>query len=108
MVEKNHPFALADVKTIEKLIEDDHVAVNHIVLAQLDSLPEHSTDSNLYLIVVRGNVEIALDGNEAHRYPKGSLLSIPFRTRMKVSNPSPEVLEFFVVKAPSPRTMQGM
>jgi quercetin dioxygenase-like cupin family protein len=108
MVEKNHPFTPTDDKLIEKLIEDDHVAVNHLVLPQGEALPEHSTNSNVYMIVVRGTVSLALDGQDFRHYPKGSLLSIPFRTRMIVANQHPDVLEFFVVKAPSPRSMQGM
>ena len=108
MIEKNHPFTPTDDKLIEKLIEDDHVAVNHMVLPTGEALPEHSTNSNVTMIVVRGTVSLALDGQEVHPYPKGAVLSIPFRTRMNVSNRNADVLELFVVKAPSPRSMQGM
>lgn len=108
MIEKNHPFTPTDDKTIEKLIEDDHVAVNHMVLPMGEALPEHSANSNVTMIVVRGTVSLVLDSQEVHHYPKGAVLSIPFRTRMNVSNLHPDVLEIFVVKAPSPRSMQGM
>jgi quercetin dioxygenase-like cupin family protein len=108
MVEKNHPFALTDEKTIEKLIEDDHVAVNHMVLLKGDALPEHFANSNVTMLVVRGTVTLKLDDQEPHAYPKGSILSIPFRTKMNVSNQDDGITELFVVKAPSPRMMQGM
>lgn len=108
MVEKNHPYALTDEKVIERLIEDDHVGLNHMVLRTGDALPEHFANSNVYMIVARGAVTLALDDQEPHAYPKGSILSIPFRTKMNVSNQAADVLELFVVKSPSPRSMQGM
>jgi len=108
MVEKNHPFTVTDSKIIEKLIEDDHVAVNHMVLLTGDALPEHFANSNVTMIVVRGTVTLKLDDQEPHEYPKGSILSIPFRTKMNVSNQGEGAVELFVVKAPSPRMMQGM
>ncbi len=108
MVERNHPFTRTDAKTIERLIEDDHVGINHMVLGKGDALPEHFANSNVYIIVVRGAVQRVLDDHEAKSYPAGSILSIPFRTKMNVSNVGDAVLEFFVVKAPSPRSMQGM
>ncbi len=108
MVEKNHPFTVTDAKVIEKLIEDDHVAVNHMVLLTGDATPEHFANSNVTMIVVRGTVTLKLDDQEPRAYPKGSILSIPFRTKINVSNQGAESTELFVVKAPSPRMMQGM
>ena len=108
MVEKNHPFTRTDAKTVEKLIEDDHVAVAHMVLAPGNSVPEHHANSNVYMIVVRGTVRLVLDEQDARDYPAGSLVSFPFRTKMSLSNPGSDILELFVCKAPSPRSMQGM
>ena len=105
MVEKLHSFSLADEKVIERIFEDDNAAINHMVLRRDDALPEHRANSNVYMIVVRGDITLRLDDQQPHFYPRGSILAIPFRTLMNVSNQNDEVAEIFVVKAPGPAKM---
>jgi quercetin dioxygenase-like cupin family protein len=101
-IEKSYAFKQTDTKTIDKIIEDEHVGVNHMVLRRGESLPEHFTNSNVYMIIVRGTIMLQLGGQEPHTYPSGSIINIPYNTKMNASNQSDTVLEFFVVKAPSP------
>ncbi len=105
MVETLHLFTLTDKKVIERIIEDDHAAVNHMVLRGGDALPEHHANSNVYMIVVRGHITLRLNDQEPHAYPQGSILTIPVSTLMNVSNQHGDVAEIFVVKAPSPKLM---
>ncbi len=106
MIETSYSFAQTDQKTIERIIDSDHVAINHIVLPGGDALPEHHANSNVYMVVVRGKLTLRLEGQEEHTYPAGSIVAIPYRTKMHPLNRGEEVLEFFVVKAPGPRTME--
>lgn len=98
-------FAQAESKQIERVMEDDNVGINHIVLGVGDALPEHHSNSHVYLIVIRGTVSLQLDEQESHEYARGAIVHIPYQTKMNVSNNHREVLEFFIVKAPSPRKM---
>jgi quercetin dioxygenase-like cupin family protein len=106
MVEKHIVYTLSQKKVIERLVEDDNVAINHMILRQSEALPLHHANSNVYMIVVRGEVTLALDEQEPHAYPAGNIVLIPFQTRMDVSNQGEAALELFVVKAPSPKRMQ--
>lgn len=103
MIEKQVVYTISQEKMIERLIEDDHVAINHMILRKAEALPEHHANSHVYMIVARGEVTLALDAQEPHSYPAGSIVLIPYQTKMNVSNQQEEVLELFVVKAPSPR-----
>lgn len=105
MVEKHYAYTITDNKLIEKIIEDDHVAINHMVLRQTEALPLHNANSNVYMIVARGEVTLILDNAAASVWPAGSILAIPYKTLMNVSNQAADVLELFVVKAPSPKIM---
>jgi quercetin dioxygenase-like cupin family protein len=105
MIEKLYNFTRTDEKTIERIIEDDHAAINHMVLPQGAALPEHHANSNVYMIVVRGEITLRLDAQEPHAYVAGSILVIPHRTKMNVSNQRQEAAEIFVVKAPGPKNM---
>jgi quercetin dioxygenase-like cupin family protein len=103
-IEEQFLFQQVDCKQIEKIIDDDNVNINHIVLPKGDALPEHYSNSNVYMIVIRGNITLRLNEQEDHSYPSGSILTIPYKTKMNVFNQHDEVLEFFVVKAPSPKS----
>ena len=70
-------------------------------------LPEHFSNSNVYMVVVRGAVTLQLGEQAAVLYPKGSIINIPFHIKMNVNNLHDEVLELFVIKAPNPRVYQA-
>jgi len=103
MIEKTYAYSLEDVKKVEKLINDDPMMLNHMVFPMNQGLPEHYSNSNVYMIVVQGTLTLQLDEQEPHQYGKGNILNIPFHTKMNVNNKDEEVLELFVMKAPNPR-----
>ena len=105
MIETKFTFTLTDIKIIERIIEDDHAAINHMVLNKGEALPEHYSNSNVYMIVVRGKITLKLNEQAENVYPAGSIINIPYKTKMNVCNTNEETLEFFVVKAPNPKTL---
>lgn len=105
-MEKQYPFAQSSEKLIEKILADDVVMINHMILNQGDALPQHDANSNVYMIIIRGAVTAQLDDRPAKRYAHGSILHIPGKTKMSIANTEPQQAEFFVVKAPSPRLYQ--
>lgn len=106
MLEKIYTFSKKDGKNIEKLIDDDNLNINHMILPKDAGLPEHYSNSNVYMIVVRGTLSIQLDNQKLHRYEAGNILNIPYNTKMNVNNFNDEILEFFVVKSPNPKNYQ--
>lgn len=103
MIEQKYEFTLSDSKIIERIISDDNVDINHMILPKGDAIPEHYTNSNVYMIVVKGNISLQLGKQDEHTYPAGSIIAIPYKVKMNGCNNHEEVLEFFVVKAPSPK-----
>lgn len=102
MVEKIFKLSRGDDKTVEKVIFDENIHYLHMVFNKEEGLPEHFSNSNVYMTVVRGTLSIGLDDQEIHEYEAGTLLKIPFKTKMNVKNLHPETLELIVVKAPAP------
>jgi len=100
-----YPFERPEGKLIEKLIDHDVVAINHITLPGGDEVPEHEANSNVYLIILRGEMTLRLTGQE-EKHAGGTVVAVDYGTRMHIRNTSGEILEFFVVKAPSPRLME--
>ena len=102
MVEKVFYLSAADEKTVEKVVFDENIHYLHMVFHQNEGLPEHFSNSNVYMTVIRGTLSIGLDKQEIHEYGKGTLLNIPCQTKMNVKNLHAETLELIVVKAPAP------
>ena len=104
MIEKEYKLYKGNEKTIEKVVLDENLHYLHMVLSQSDELPEHHTNSTVYMTVIRGNLSIALDDQDIHEYEAGTLLKIPFNTKMAIKNQHKDTLELIVVKAPAPKS----
>ncbi len=104
MVEKVFNLYTGDEKKIEKVIFDENLHYIHLVFNKGDGLPEHYSNSNVYMTVLRGTLSIGLNDQEVNDYGKGTLLKIPFQTKMNVNNLHDDVLELIIVKAPAPRS----
>ena len=103
MVEKVFSLSTGNDKIVEKVIMDENLHYMHMVFNKDEGLPEHFSNSNVYMTVVRGTLSIALDEQEIHEYNAGSILKIPFQTKMNVKNLHSETLELIIVKAPAPK-----
>lgn len=106
MIETITNFTIAEKKVIEQLIGDDEVMINHIALEKGDAVPIHYSDSNVYLIIVQGTITFIFDEQQANHHKKGSIVKIPFHTKMNISNTHDELGEFFIIKAPHPRVFK--
>ncbi|GFR35431.1 cupin domain-containing protein [Thermobrachium celere] len=102
MVEKVYQLTLGNEKVVEKVIMDENIHYIHMIFNKGEGLPEHFSNSNVYMTVVRGTLSIGLNEQEIHEYKQGTVLKIPFNTKMNVGNKHDEVLELIVVKAPAP------
>ena len=106
MVEQIFKLSRGNEKTVEKVISDENIHYLHMVFNKGDGLPEHLSNSNVYMTVVRGMLSIGLNDQEIHEYQAGTLLKIPFQTKMNVKNLHDETLELIVVKAPAPKNRE--
>ena len=103
MIEQIYNLSRGNEKAVEKVIFDENLHYLHMVFNKTEGLPEHFSNSNVYMTVVRGKLSIGLNDQEIHEYEAGTLLKIPFQTKMNVKNLNEETLELIVVKAPAPK-----
>ncbi len=102
MIEQIYNISTSDDKAVEKVIMDENIHYIHMVFNQNEGMPEHYSNSNVYMTVIRGKLSINLDEQELHVYEKGSLLKIPQGIKMNVRNLDRDTLELIIVKAPAP------
>jgi quercetin dioxygenase-like cupin family protein len=103
MIEKAYELAATDQKSVKRVIQDENVHYLHMIFPRGEGLPEHFSNSNVYMTVVRGRLSIGLDDQEIHAYSAGTVLKIPYKTKMNVRNLDDATLELIVVKAPAPK-----
>jgi len=103
MIEKEYSYKVTDNKNVERIVSDDNVDINHILLQKGDFLPEHFSNSNVYLILTRGKLTIQLNEQKPALYTAGSIIAVPYKIKMNIYNENEDVLEFFIVKSPSPK-----
>lgn len=103
MIEKVFNYSTDDNKAVEKIIMDDHLNYIHMVFNKDEGLPEHLSNSNVYMTVLRGTLSIKLDEQEINEYKKGDILQIPYGIKMNVKNLHDTTLELIVVKSPAPK-----
>jgi quercetin dioxygenase-like cupin family protein len=106
MIEKVFHYSTGREKAVEKLIMDDHVHYIHMLFNKDEGLPEHNANSMVHMTVVKGTLTIQLGDQEPHKYEAGTVLKIPYQTKMNVGNKDEDLLELIVVKAPAPGTFE--
>ena len=80
MIEQIFELAKGNEKSVEKVVFDENVHYLHMVFNKDEGLPEHFSNSNVYMTVIRGMLSIGLNDQEIHEYEAGTLLKIPFQT----------------------------
>jgi len=100
MIEQSFKMTLGDQKTVEKMIMDDNLHYMHMIFNQDEGLPEHYSNSNLYMTVLRGTLSIQLGDQDNHEYDAGTILKIPYNIKMNVRNLHQDTLELTVIKVP--------
>ncbi|NLO48956.1 MAG: hypothetical protein GX111_11645 [Clostridiales bacterium] len=103
MIEQVFSLSRGNEKVVEKVVFDENVHYLHMVFNQHEGLPEHFSNSNVYMTIIRGTLSIRLGDQDTAQYQAGTLLKIPYNTKMNVNNVDEETLELIVVKAPAPK-----
>lgn len=102
MIEKIFKFEESEKTKVEKLIMDENIHYINMTFEKGNGLPEHFSNSVLYMTIKEGILSIGLDNQEIKKYEKGTILKIPFNTKMNVKNTDDELLKLTVIKSPAP------
>lgn len=106
MIEEILQLSYGPERTVEKIVQDDNLDYIHMIFNKDEGLPIHFSNSNVYMTVLQGRLTIGLDDQDSHQYSAGTLLKIPYHTKMNGQNLHEETLELIVIKAPAPKNFQ--
>lgn len=66
MIEKVFELSKKNEKAVEKVVFDENLHYLHMVFNKGEGLPEHFSNSNVYMTVMKGTLSIGLDEQEVH------------------------------------------
>lgn len=88
-----------------KVVDEKHLLVMQIALKPGQNVPQHNANSNVHLLVVRGDLAVNLDGVD-NQVKEGDLLPVAYQTPMIIKNIGSIDATFLVFKTPNPSEMQ--
>ena len=91
-------YIQTDEKTIERVVQDDTLHINHMILPHGEGFPEHTANAQVYMTVLRGRLTLYLNGTQTDGYTAGDILKISRGTVMQGWNEHAETLELLIVK----------
>ena len=59
MIEQVFSMSKGEDKLIKRLIANEHVNINHMILNKGEGLPDHDSNASAYMHVLQGTVSIA-------------------------------------------------
>jgi quercetin dioxygenase-like cupin family protein len=89
-----------------KLVDEKYLQLMQAALKPGQSVPQHNANSNVHILVVRGEVVINLDGKDILA-KEGSLVPVVHKTSMNIKNKSGRDASFLIIKTPNPSEMVG-
>ncbi len=84
-----------------KLVDEKPFLVIQIALRPGQSVPRHNANSNVHLLIIKGNLTVNLNG-EDNPVTEGELLPVAYQTPMTIKNTGNTEATFLVLKTPNP------
>jgi len=88
-----------------KLVDEDYLLVMQAALKPGQMVPQHNADSNVRILVIKGEVVVDLDGKKIKALEGDIVPAVP-GTPMNIINQSEEGATFLIFKTPHPRMMK--
>ncbi|MCL5981360.1 MAG: hypothetical protein M1571_02350 [Firmicutes bacterium] len=97
-MEKVYLFTQTDSEIFENVFKTGDLLMNHVVIPVGKVFPKHQADADVYALIVRGVLSVAIEDREPKHYGAGRVLYMPKGTLAELGNRSNELVELFVVK----------
>ncbi len=88
-----------------KLVDEDYLLVMQAALKPGQMVPQHNADSNVRILVIKGDVVMDLAG-EKIKAAEGDIVPATPGTPMNIANRSEGDATFLIIKTPHPRMMK--
>ncbi|QMS84386.1 hypothetical protein [Candidatus Xianfuyuplasma coldseepsis] len=98
MIETVYNLYQGNEKKIEKLVMKENGQYIHMVFPKGEGLPTHMSNAELFMTVLQGTLTLGLNDLNTNKYTLGTMLNIPYQSKMYVRNEDEDILELLVIK----------
>jgi len=95
---KVYQYTITDQEIFENVFKDEKLLMNHVIVPPGKVFPKHPTDAIVYILIVRGELSLAIENSAPETFKAGQLVNIPKGIISELGNRGDELLELFVVK----------
>jgi len=88
-----------------KLVDEDYLLLMQAALKPGQMVPRHNADSNVRLLIIRGEVVVDLAGKKIKAL-EGDIVPVNPGTPMNIVNQSEKDATFLIIKTPHPEKMK--
>ena len=74
---KVYPYTITDQEIFENVFKDEKLLMNHVIVPPGKVFPKHPTDAIVYILIVRGELSLAVENSEPETFKVGQLANIP-------------------------------
>ncbi|MFA5513626.1 MAG: hypothetical protein WDA17_01760 [Sphaerochaetaceae bacterium] len=98
MIEKLYKFNTEDVNSVERIVNTNGLRINHLGLIKGEIVTPHVTEEAAHMIITHGILTLKLDDQDPKEFPAGSIIEIPAKTLLGISNFGSTTMHLFVIK----------
>jgi len=95
---KVYQYTMTDKETFENVFKDAQILMNHVIIPPGQVFPQHPTDAIVYALIIRGEVDAAIENDAPKTFRAGQLVNIPKGVNTELGNRGDAPVELFVVK----------
>ena len=88
---KVYPYTITDQEIFENVFKDEKLLMNHVIVPPGKVFPKHPTDAIVYILIVRGELSLAVENSEPETFKVGQLANIPKGVISELGNKSNEL-----------------
>jgi quercetin dioxygenase-like cupin family protein len=89
---------------LKRLADVPEAQINLVTLPPHQALPAHNTDSNVRLLILKGEISMTVAG-EKETLKSHEIAALPFDIHMQLANDGDTPAAFIVIKTPNPSAL---
>ena len=92
------PYTQTQTSIFENIFKLDDLLMNHAVIEPGQIFPKHPTDADVYALIVKGVLSVALEDEMPKTFDEGQVVHIPKGLMSELGNRGEKTVELFVLK----------
>ncbi len=95
---KTYCYSPDAANILEEILKQDDFRLNHVIIPAGKFFPKHPTDGLVTVIIISGQLSVAINENKPEVYSSGRIIEIQKNVMSVLGNPGSLKTELFIIK----------